>query len=180
MAGGRGIRLGGIEKPLLKICGKYILEYVLSEASKLSSNVYVAVSPHTSLTLKWCMSHQVSVLITSGKGYSLDIKEVLNIVSKPLLVLPADTPFLKVSTISEFVRAAEKYDKAIVTLVVERTCFPKELRGNVKSPIGIALFKRNGYDWVDIVMCKFPELLDVDTPKDLRYARKLCHEISRR
>ncbi|MGC9149334.1 MAG: NTP transferase domain-containing protein [Sulfolobales archaeon] len=31
MAGGKGSRLGGLEKPLLKICGERIIDHVIRE-----------------------------------------------------------------------------------------------------------------------------------------------------
>ena len=118
------------------------------------------------------------MLTTSGKGYSLDIREVLNMLKKPLLILPADTPFLRAKVIEEFIETAKKFDKAIITLIVDKECFPKKLASKVRVPIGIALFKHNGLDWMNVTMCEFPELLDIDIPKDLKYARRLCHEVS--
>ncbi len=47
MAGGMAKRMGGVEKPLVKICGKPMIEHVLVVARKLTRRVYVATSPNT-------------------------------------------------------------------------------------------------------------------------------------
>lgn len=178
MAGGRAKRLGGIEKPLLSICNKPIIKHILDEAVKISNNIYVAVSQHTPLTRKWCLENNVNIIMTPGKGYPLDIEVVLRKVEKPTLILPADTPFITIEVLQEFLREALRLDKSIITLIASRRCFPQKLASHETSPIGISLFKRNGTDWANISMCRFPELLDIDTLIDLEYARRLCHEIS--
>ncbi|MET1101970.1 MAG: NTP transferase domain-containing protein [Pyrodictiaceae archaeon] len=179
MAGGRAKRLGGIEKPLLRVCSKPMIKHILDEAAKMSNNIYVAVSPYTPLTRRWCLENNISIIMTSGRGYPLDIKVVLKKVEKPLLILPADVPFITVNVLKEFLSKALRLDKSIVTLIASRKCFPRELSKPEASPIGISLFKRDGTDWADTSMCKFPELLDIDTLTDLEYARRLCHEVSR-
>ena len=40
MAGGRASRLGGIEKPLLRICGKVVIDVVIDVAKNFSRDVY--------------------------------------------------------------------------------------------------------------------------------------------
>lgn len=178
MAGGRARRLGGVEKPLIRICGKRIIEHVLNEATKISNSIYIAVSPYTFLTKKWCLERNINILMTPGIEYSLDLKVVLEKVRKPILILPADIPFITVNVLQEFLGRASQLNKSIVTLIVSRKCFPQELASLEVSPIGISLFKRNGADWTNINMCKFPELLDIDTLADLKYAKRLCHEVS--
>ena len=178
MAGGRAKRLGGIEKPLLRICNKPIIEHVLDEAIKISNSVYVAVSPYTPLTRKWCLENNISVIMTPGRGYPLDIGVILRKVEKPTLILPADIPFITIDVLQEFLGKALRLNKSVITLIASRRCFPQELARPEASPIGISLFKRNGTDWANISMCKFPELLDIDTLADLEYARRLCHEVS--
>ncbi len=179
MAGGRGSRLGGVEKPLLNICGRKIIERITSIAYKLSPNVSVAVSKHTPKTRKWCLENNISIIETPGEGYPKDIGYILEKTSTPILFLPADTPFLTLDSLRYFVEKALSIDTGIVTLIVSKQCFPQQLSSPNPSPIGISLFKnKHGY-WANIVMCRFPDLLDIDTPGELEYARRLCrHEVS--
>jgi len=42
------------------------------------------------------------------------------------------------------------------------------------EPIGISLFKGLGFKWANVIMCRFPELLDIDTLIELKYAEMMC------
>ncbi len=176
MAGGMAKRMGGVEKPLVKICGKPMIEHVLVVARKLTRRVYVATSPNTPLTERWCLENGYATITTSGKGYPSDLKEVLSITNPPILFLPADTPFLTKSLLEEFIRKAQELKESIITLIVDRAkCFPRQLwSGEPKSPTGISLLKGLDWSWNNVVMCKFPELLDIDTWLELEYAERLC------
>ncbi len=181
MAGGRGSRIGGLEKPLLNICGKEIIKRVLEAASSLSPNIYVAVSPNTPRTRAWCISNNIKVIDTPGKGYPHDIGFITRRTGFPILFLPADTPFITAGLLEYFVEKASTIDTSIVTLMVSRHCFPRQFYSNNPMPVGISLFKdRKGY-WANIIMCKYPELLDIDTLEELELAERICiDEVSRR
>ena len=170
MAGGKGERMGKIEKPMLKICGKPIIRHVIDEATKITDEIYVASSPNTPSTTKWCLMNDVNIILTPGESYPSDLGFVLKIFMKPILFLPADIPFITSDILHEFLNKALEYDKSIITLVVSRNCFPSELTESEPSPLGISLFKRDESDSVDVIMCSFPELLDIDTYSDLKYA----------
>ncbi len=174
MAGGRGSRMGGVEKPLLRICGKPIIGRVISEATIISPRVYVAVSPHTPGTRRWCIENDIEVIDTPGKSYPHDIGYILDNISVPVLFLPADTPFLTHGVLKHFVEKALSISREIITLIVSKQCFPEPLARDTLSPIGISLFKNKRGYWANIIMCQFPDLLDIDTVEDLELARRLC------
>ncbi len=179
MAGGRGERLGYVEKPLLEICGRVILESLVNVGERVADELYVAVSPHSPRTRTWCMERGINLLETPGQGYSIDLRGVVKTLGRPLLVLPADMPFMSVQVLREFTRDALQMEASLVTLVVDRRrCFPKSLE-RVAGPVGVSLFKQGTSGWANLAMCKFPELLDIDTPLELEYARRLCLEVSR-
>ena len=176
MAGGMAKRMGGVEKPLVKVCGKPMIEHVLVTASNLSRKLYVAVSPNTPLTERWCLENGYPVIATSGKSYPEDLKEALSIANPPILFLPADTPFITRSVLEEFVEKALELKESVITLLVDRTkCFPEHLWGSEpRSPTGISLLKGYDWSWNSVVMCRFPDLLDIDTWFELEYAERLC------
>lgn len=176
MAGGRGSRIGGLEKPLLEICDRKILEAVLETAYDLSPNVYVAVSPNTPKTRDWCIERKITVIDTPGNGYPYDIGFVLEKLDPPLLFLPADTPFVTTRLLKQFVERALTLNTDIVTLLVSRHCFPKNLVKEKPAPLGVSLFKRKRGYWANIIMCNFPELLDIDTIEDLKQAMRICRK----
>ena len=63
---------------------------------------------------------------------------------------------------------------SLITLVADRSFFPKELQKSpLKSPIGISLLKGDDWSWSDIIMDKFPELLDIDTWLELKFSEAL-------
>jgi len=172
MAGGRASRLGGIEKPLLKICGRVIIDVVIDVAKSISKEVYVAISPHTRNVREWVSRRDdVYIVETLGQGYPEDIRYSLNIIGEfPLLTLPADMPFISVDVVKSFIDKALKSNKEVVTLVV-KDC--NKLRS---GPNGIALFKSTGGDWENIDFCIYPDLLDIDTWSDVLEAERICGE----
>jgi len=175
MAGGGGSRLGYVSKPLIKVCGRTILETILEVASRLSRHVYVVTTPKHLEVIEFCRKLGAEVMISSSGSYVDDLRAALEILEQPTLVLPADTPFITCDLLEWFIGEALSIDADVVTLVCDRSCFPEELRRE-SSPTGISLFKSTGGRWRDIVICRYPELLDVDTEVDLRYALRICGE----
>ena len=173
MAGGEGSRLGYVSKPLIKVCGKTVLEAVLEAASHLSSHVYVVTTPKHLDVIEFCGKLNAEVMISSLGNYVGDLRVALEILEQPTLVLPADTPFITRDLLRWFTDEALSIDADVVTLVCDRSCFPEELRRG-PSPTGISLFKSTGGRWRNIVICRYPELLDVDTEVDLRHALRIC------
>ena len=174
MAGGRATRMNGVEKGLLRLGGKPLIEYVLDAARKLGGELYVAPSRHTPLTKRWCIERGIPIIETMGEGYSRDLRYVASRVGRPILFLPVDTPFLTAELLNEFLAEAWRRRESLITLIVDRSGFPEELRRNpLKSPIGVSLLKGEGWSWSDVVMDRFPELLDIDTWPELRFGEAL-------
>ena len=174
MAGGRATRMNGVEKALLKLKGKPLIEYVLDVAGELGGEFYVAPSRHTPLTKRWCVERGISMIETMGEGYSRDLRYVASRVDRPILFLPADTPFITAELLNEFLAEAWRRRESLITLIADRSNFPKELRRDpLKSPIGVSLLKGEDWSWSDVVMDRFPELLDIDTWPELRFSEAL-------
>ena len=180
MAGGRSSRLNRIEKSMLIICNKPMIERVFNTACKITDKVFVAVSPHTVRTKRWCLKNDVELIETTGKDYVYDLQLLLKMFKRSVLVLPADIPFITDKILLNFLNKTKKISADVITLLVDKSKFPNELRALTKEPVGISFFKGTGSKWSNIIMSDFPELLDIDTLSELRYARRLCNEISRR
>jgi len=178
MAGGRGSRLGYVEKPMIRVCNKFIIENMLEAASDIVERIYVAVSKYTPRTIEWCKLHNIPIIETDGDGYVNDLKFILKKFDRPILVLPSDTPFLTTNVLKDFIGRADDEDVDVITLVVERSCFPHILKCYGRESIGISLFKGYKNRWRNIRICKFPDLLDIDTIYELNYARRICNESS--
>lgn len=175
MAGGKGERLKNVEKPLLKICGEPIIEHVARVAEEVADEVYIATSPYTKSTEEWCLRRGFRVLRTEGLGYSLDLRKALDVVEPPALILPADTPFLTPTLLKDFLREAGGRSPSIITLIADWGCLPHKAKRD-SSPIGISLIKGFGITYDNIIMCRYPDLIDIDTWEDIEEAVKICGE----
>lgn len=121
MAGGRSVRLGLDEKPLVPVGGIPMIKRVVTalQGATSVSAVFVAVSRHTPRTKAYAASlGGVGVVETPGEGYHSDLKFAIKRLGRgPFFVVPADLPLLS-SEIVERVIAAYQVERspALTTL----------------------------------------------------------------
>ncbi len=101
MAGGKGRRMGGEEKPMVPLAEKPLVSYVLKAllGSPSVGRVYVAVSPGVPLTMAYVKDYpdeRVSSVLTPGSGYVEDMAYAVNVLGlyEPVLVVSADLPLM--------------------------------------------------------------------------------------
>jgi len=110
MAGGRGSRMKlPIEKPLLEINGKKLIEYVLDALEKSNNidNIHIAVSANGPETGKW-LSHRsrdFNIINTPGSGYVSDMVDAVKSagINGPVLMVMADLPLISSEMIDEVI-----------------------------------------------------------------------------
>jgi adenosylcobinamide-phosphate guanylyltransferase len=115
MCGGKGIRLRqfeGVEKPLLDLKGKAMIEYVLDAliCSQKFRRIVAVSSPFSSKTTNFLYHHPyysnrlIEVIETKGDSYSKDLSFVLNKL-KPdkVLTVSADLPLLRSYIVDQIV-----------------------------------------------------------------------------
>ncbi|MDN7012688.1 5-deoxyadenosylcobinamide phosphate nucleotidyltransferase [Methanoculleus sp. FWC-SCC3] len=73
MAGGQGTRLRLGEKPLVTICGRPMLSYVIDAFMAAGHEVVVVASYRTPFTKNWCRAQGVALYEAEGLGYIEDI-----------------------------------------------------------------------------------------------------------
>jgi adenosylcobinamide-phosphate guanylyltransferase len=102
MCGGRGNRMklpfrGVNEKPLLKVCGKTLVEYSLSEVKRAGISVVALTSEYTPNTEKFLKSRGIRVIRAPGTGYIQDILWFVRRVrlTFPFMVISADLVFFR-------------------------------------------------------------------------------------
>jgi len=127
LCGGRGSRLGGdVEKPLVEVGGKPVVDRVLAalEASRIERVVAVS-SPHTPETTRHLRNRQngrgepdggddergppalvLEVCVGSGEGYVADLTRGLSMVTRPAVTVAADLPLLRGSDVDDVIHAA--------------------------------------------------------------------------
>ncbi|MBU7001689.1 MAG: NTP transferase domain-containing protein [Theionarchaea archaeon] len=142
MAGGKGERLTMGEKPLLSVGGTPMIKKVIDSVKKASiGEIIVAVSENTPETGKFIESEAVQKMVTAGRGYIEDMREVIREknISEPVLVLSSDVPLITPEILNDVVTTYETSNSpALAVYTTKDFCekhgiFKKELL----SPSGI-------------------------------------------
>ena len=111
MAGGKGSRLGMGEKPLVKLFGRPLIDYVVSALLDSSADrIFVAATENVPLTRKWALERELCVVDTKGKGFVTDMVEAVEMagVAEPILIVMADLPLVTPDLIDEIMETYEK------------------------------------------------------------------------
>jgi adenosylcobinamide-phosphate guanylyltransferase len=111
MAGGKGSRLGMGEKPLVKLFGRPLIDYVVSALLDSSADrIHVAVTENVPMTRKWALEKELTVVDTSGKGFVADMVDAVEMagVAEPILIVMADLPLVTPDLIDEIMETYEK------------------------------------------------------------------------
>ncbi len=173
MAGGKGSRLGGMKKPLLEVCGVKLIDRALTVAKTINGvdKIFVCVGKDDLNAFKDYGDEKTAVVLCPGQGYVEDLIFILKRVSFPVLVLPADIPFLSNRVVMEFLNKALECKTDVATL---NLC-----KGSECGEVGISLFRGLGGSWCNIYFdyTKEKELRDIDTYEDLQWAMGLCESM---
>jgi len=192
MAGGRGSRMNSSEeKPLIDICGKPVIDYVLDALmrTKKVDNVYVAVTERTPLTAKYVENFQLKSVVTPGKDYVSDMGFAAQVLKLgKFLAIAADLPLVTMEIIDIIISRYEHCGKPALTVAVpfetkKRMGMSVEYSFKMGAsdvvPTGINVIdgaKRYGDEWLDqdIFLLDKPELaINVNTPQELQIAKTL-------
>ncbi|WP_456416336.1 adenosylcobinamide-phosphate guanylyltransferase [Methanocaldococcus sp.] len=183
MAGGRGSRMGYVEKPLIKIKDKPLISYVIQpllESDKINK-IYIATSPNTKNTKKFIISNykdykNIKVIETSGRGYIEDLNECIEYFSKPFLVVSSDLINLTSKIINSIVdyfysvKSKNPEIEALAVMIPKDKYINPTIDFNGLVPIGINIVSpKSGYQKEEIMI--IDELvINVNTPDDLKFA----------
>jgi len=191
MAGGKGTRMRiPEEKPLIKVCGKPVIEYVLEalkNAKKIDS-VVVAVSSFTPKTARFMTQFPVKVIETPGKDYVSDMGYAAqNLKLGVFLAIAADLPLVKGETLDAVVERYTRCGKPALTVAVPLKtktklgmCIEYSFKIDDKDvvPVGINIIdghKRYGDEWLDqdIFLLDIDELaVNINTIQELHLAER--------
>jgi len=195
MAGGKGTRMGlPVEKPLIKVCGKPTIEYVitaLSSAQKIDS-IVVATTNCTPKTAHLMRQFPVQVVETPGRDYVSDMGYAAqNLKLGVFLAIAADLPLVTPKALDAIVERYLHCGKPALTVAVPLETktrlgmsvdykFKMDTRDVV--PTGINVIdgsKRYGDEWLDqdIFLLDLPELaVNVNTITELQLAERLLSQ----
>jgi adenosylcobinamide-phosphate guanylyltransferase len=192
MAGGRGSRMNSLEeKPLVDICGKPVISYVIDalKCSMRVDNVYVAVTERTPRTLKFVENCHVGSVVTPGKDYVSDMGFAAQVLKLgKFLAIAADLPLVTGEIIDVIVSRYQCCGKPALTVAVpfetkERLGMSVEysfkMGDRTVVPTGINVIdgsKRYGDEWLDqdiFLLDKSELAVNVNTPQELQIAKVL-------
>jgi adenosylcobinamide-phosphate guanylyltransferase len=193
MAGGKGTRMKlPVEKPLISVCGKPSIQYVLAalENAKKIDRIIVATTNITPKTTALMKQLGVQVLETPGKDYVSDMGFTVQTLKLGVFLgISADLPLVKGEMIDEIVTRYEVAGKPALTVAV-----PIEVKtklgmgvdysfktddGRDVVPVGLNVIdgsKRYGDEWLDqdIFVLPYEELaVNINTVGELQLAEKL-------
>ena len=199
MAGGKGTRMKlAEEKPLIKVCGKPVIEYVLSalkDAKKIDS-IIVATTSCTPKTTTLMKQLGVKVIETPGKDYVSDMGYAVQTLKLGVfLAIAADLPLVRSEMIDAIVERYECCGKPALTVAVPLEtkaklgmCIEYSFKLDDKDvvPVGINVIdghKRYGDEWLDqdIYLLNHKELaVNINTVQELQLAERLLPKQNRK
>jgi adenosylcobinamide-phosphate guanylyltransferase len=193
MAGGKGTRLKTKgEKPLIKVCGKPMIQHVL-EALKGTAKVediIVAVSRHTPKTAAFVRKQALKVLQTPGRGFCLDAKYAIKKLKLgTVLTICADLPLITSEFIDKVITFYEQCKKPALTVMAPQELYIKHglsvnyvfnVKGKSLIPIGVNVVngKRIGEKNLDeeiLVIDDVKVAVNVNTLDDIRIAEQILY-----
>ena len=195
MAGGRGTRMKlPEEKPLIEVCGKPVIEYVLSalKDAKKIDRIIVATTSATPKTTLLMQQHNIEVIQTPGKDYVSDMGYTVQTLKLGIfLAIAADLPLVKPEMLDTIIAYYERSGKPALTVAVPLAtkvqlgmCVDYSFveQGQKLVPVGINVIdgsKRYGDEWLDQDICilNHQELtININTTQELQIAQRLLND----
>jgi adenosylcobinamide-phosphate guanylyltransferase len=195
MAGGKGKRMEvSEEKPLLKVGGKPVIEYVLTSLlnAKKVDSIVVAVSENTPKTASFVKKFPVKVLETPGKGYIQDMQFAVKTLGlKVVLAVASDLPLITSNIVDDVLERYETCGKPALTVAVPIETKAKfgvgaeyafEEEGKKVVPTGINVIDGRLIDdgWMEqevMVLNRNEVAVNVNRPEDLQIAERLFAKV---
>lgn len=181
------------EKPLIEVCGKPVIEYVLAalKNAKKIDTIIVATSSCTPKTTQLIKKLGVKFIETPGIDYVSDMGyTVQNLKLGVFLAIAADLPLVKAEMIDAVVERYERCGKPALTVAVPLEikaklgmCIEYSFKADDKDvvPVGINVIdghKRYGDEWLDqdILIMNNEELaVNINTVQELQLAERLLY-----
>jgi adenosylcobinamide-phosphate guanylyltransferase len=189
MAGGRGSRLKMGEKPMVRLFGRPLLDYVtLALEESCVDRIFLAATENSPLTRHWAVQRGLDVVDTGGFGYVPDMIEAVKSarVEDPILIIMADLPLITADLIDEIIEAYEQRPEPALS-----THTPLELhsrlgrrpdslfnyQGRLIVPAGINVLEGSGIDWEQedyhLIMERMELAVNVNVAGDLKLCEKM-------
>jgi adenosylcobinamide-phosphate guanylyltransferase len=189
MAGGRGSRLKMGEKPLVKLFGRPLIDYVvLALEESLVDRIFVSTTENVPSTRKWAQERDLYVLETGSYGYVADMIEAVKKadVRDPIMVIMADLPLVTSELIDQIMEVyQERPEPALSThtplsLHSRMGRRPDSLfnyRGQLIVPAGINVLRgaeiEKEQEDFHLILERMELAVNVNVPEDLMLCEKI-------
>jgi adenosylcobinamide-phosphate guanylyltransferase len=196
MAGGRGRRLKAqCEKPLLKVCGKPMIQWVLEslKGARKVDDVIVVVSKHTPKTAEFVRKQALKVFQSPGKGFCYDAKYAIKrLMLGTVLIICADLPLIPSEFIDKVVTHYEQCEKPALAVMASLEIYAKSglsagyvfnVKGRSLVPIGINVvdgkrIREKKLEEEILVVDDVKVAVNVNTHEDIRIAKQYMQNLS--
>jgi adenosylcobinamide-phosphate guanylyltransferase len=180
---------GSMEKPLLEISQKSMLEHVVSVLRSCSSisRIVVASSPNTPATTIRAEELQVESIITAGQGFEEDMRSAIRKLSlAEVLVISSDLPFVTADVIEAAFHKFRDERKPALAVMAPPKLYERfglkpshvfEINGRKLVPVGINILdgtriNEGALEQAELVIDSSDVAFNVNTPEELEVARK--------
>ncbi|MFA4824185.1 MAG: NTP transferase domain-containing protein [Methanoregula sp.] len=192
MAGGAGSRINLGEKPLILICGRPLISYVIDAFEGAGCKPVVATSYRTPMTMNWCRAHGIEFCKTDGLGYITDMVNAVRMLDeqKPLFVSASDLPCITpkiIQDINEIYRASKKDACSVwVPATIVKSCrdgmpYREEIQGITACPAGVNILRGDliaqPQNELRLLLEELSLALNVNTKADLAEAEIFINKI---
>jgi len=194
MAGGRASRMGAkVEKPLLEVSDKSMLQLVIEALKQTSVNrIVVASTPNTPATSNEARGMGVEVLITPGAGFEEDMRFAIRQLSLgDVLVVSADLPFITADIVEQVVQEYYSSGKPALAVMAKPELYEAigskpqylfKVDGQDFVPVGINMVDGRHIDQGELDQTIFvidsrDIILNVNTVTELNLARKRASDM---
>lgn len=194
MAGGKGTRMGeSEEKPLVKIRGKPMIDYVLDAVKNAAGidRIIVTVSKHTPHTARRAKRLSFETFETLGLDFVSDMRQAIKDLGLgEVLIVSADLPLISSELIEDILTRYEQCGKPCLSVMVTEESYSKMgpkpgLRISRLIPAGINVIDGEKIDEPELEQENFVTTaaevtLNINTPEDLRKAELLLGQMEGR
>ena len=190
MAGGKATRMGGnVEKPMLQVAGKSMLQHVIDALKPVHSinRIVVAASSNTPNTTVEASELGVETLTTPGDGFEEDMRFAIRKLGlEVVLVVSADLPLITSVIVREAIQLYHSSGKPALAVMAKVENYERlgvkpqyvfEVDGQQLSAVGINLVdgRRIGEKELDqevLIVDSQDVILNVNNSEELELARK--------
>jgi adenosylcobinamide-phosphate guanylyltransferase len=193
MAGGEGSRLRLGEKPLVTVCGRPMLSFVIDAFESAGHEVVVVASYRTPLTRNWCRAQGIDLYESEGEGYIEDLRAAAaDLIPEGVAFFTSvsDLPCLTPGIIDRIETAYRQSNLAACSTWVPRslceshgcrTQYTETVDGIPACPAGINVLSGSPGDRPqEELMLLVPDhrlVFNINTREELALVQKrLCHE----